>query len=354
MGLTPAYASRASNLTVESSVITDQYRERAMQITIDKDSSIPYHVQITERIKIGLLFGELSAGDPLPSIRELEQESGVGRAIIHKAYLELEECGIIEMRHGKRATVSQYIEGQPSRESMQKVNRLIQQTLDQVKKLNVSSASFAKLLTQQAREEERRRVCYIYTDVSNTLTSFVAGEISRMWGIAVQPVLIEGLEDFLAQGTFQECVVMANYYRIDGLRGIDKPTRSRPKIKVVPIGIRFSAEMIEEFQKLPLGAKVLLVSEDQEYERHGHVALAAAYEEVFGKNQFDFNVKPIRSVPNLAELAKSSKYSLIVVNTRIWERLPAAQQRLHCLTHPRFVVDRRSLEAARMAAGVIA
>ena len=69
-----------------------------MQIVIDKESSIPQQVQITERIKIGLLFGELAAGDPLPSIRQLEEETGVGRAIIHKAYLDLQECGIIEMR----------------------------------------------------------------------------------------------------------------------------------------------------------------------------------------------------------------------------------------------------------------
>jgi len=325
-----------------------------MQINIDKDSSIPHHVQITERIKIGLLFGELSAGDPLPSIRELELQTGVGRAIIHKAYLELEECGIIEMRRGKKATVSQYLEGHPSLESMQKVNRLIKQTLEQVKKLNMSSASFAKLLTQQAREEERRRVCYIYTDVSYTLTGFIASEVSRMWGISVQPVLMEALDDFLARGTFQECVIMANYYRLDTLRRIEKPGRSRLQVRVVPIGIRFSVDMVEQFEALPKKSKVLLVSEDQEYERHGQTSLAASYKEVFGKSQLEFTVKPIGSIPNLVELAKSSKYSLIVLNTRIWELLSPAQQRLRCLTHPRFMVDRRSLEAARMAAGVIA
>src|SRR5579862_4998408 len=141
-----------------------------MQIVIDKDSSIPLHVQITERIKIGLLFGELAPGDPLPSIRQLENETGVGRAIIHKAYLELEECGIIELRRGKRASVSEYLQGQPSFETMQQVNRLIKSTLNEVRHLNMSSASFAKLLMQQAREEDRKRVCYLYVDVSQTLT----------------------------------------------------------------------------------------------------------------------------------------------------------------------------------------
>ncbi len=325
-----------------------------MQIVIDKESSIPQQVQITERIKIGLLFGELAAGDPLPSIRQLEEETGVGRAIIHKAYLDLQECGIIEMRHGKRATVSEYLHGQPSSETIQQVNRLIRNTLDQVRQLNMSSASFAKLLMQQAREEDRKRICYLYSDISQTLTVQVAGEISRMWGIHVQPVLLDGLRKFVDSSQYQECVVMANYYRLDSLRDLEKGIRSRVRMTVVPIGLRFSEAMLKQFQALSKRSKVLLVSEDQEYERHGQTSLAAAYEEVFRKGQLEFVVKPIGSVPSLIGVAKSGKYDLVVVNTRIWEQLPASHQKIRRLTHPRFTVDRRFLEAARIAAGVIA
>jgi GntR family transcriptional regulator len=325
-----------------------------MQIVIDKDSSIPHQVQITERIKIGLLFGELTAGDPLPSIRQLETETGVGRAIIHKAYLELEECGIIEMRHGKRASISRSLQCHPSLETMQQVNRLIKGTLNQARQLNMSSASFAKLLMQQAREDDRKRVCYLYTDVSQTLTTHVAGEISRMWGVSVQPVLIEGLSEFLKATSSQECIVMTNYYRLDALRGLEKSMKQRPRLKVVAIGIRFSEDMKKQFHALPKRSKILLVSEDQEYERHGQASLAAAYKEVFGNSHHEFLVKPISSVPNLGELTRSDKYNLIVINTRIWEQLPASLQKRRRLTHPRFSIDRHSLEAARMAAGVIA
>jgi hypothetical protein len=147
---------------------------------------------------------------------------------------------------------------------------------------------------------------------------------------------------------------MTNYYRLDGVRVIEKQADSRPRIRVVPIGIRFSEEMIAQIEALPQKSKVLLVSEDQEYERHGQASLEAGYKEVFGKSDLEFKVKPIHSIRNIVELAKSSKYSLIIVNTRIWEQLPAAHQKLRNLTHPRFIVDRRSLEAARMAAGIIA
>jgi GntR family transcriptional regulator len=325
-----------------------------MQIMIDKDSSIPLHVQITERIKIGLLFGELAAGDPLPSIRQLEQETGVGRAIIHKAYLELEECGIIELSHGKRATVSEYLQGQPSPETMQQVNRLIKSTLNEVRRLNMSSASFAKLLMQQAREEDRTRICYLYADVSQTLTSFVAGEISRMWSVTVQPVLIHNLEVVIDSSPYSEFVIITNYYRLDAVRGYQRNVLRRPKITIVPIAIRFSQEMLKQIRALPKRSKILLVLEDQEYERHGQASLAAAYEEVFADSQLNFIVKPIQMAPDLAEVMRSGKYELIVANTTIWEQLPATVRKSRRLIHPTFELDRRSLEAARMAAGVIA
>lgn len=59
--------------------------------------------QIKERIKIGLALGELRPGATLPSIRDLEQQLGAGRAIIRNAYLDLQESGILDMKHGRRA-----------------------------------------------------------------------------------------------------------------------------------------------------------------------------------------------------------------------------------------------------------
>jgi GntR family transcriptional regulator len=57
----------------------------SLKFVIQRDSSIPVHSQIKERIKTALLFGELRPGDVLPSIRDLERELGVSRAIVRRA-----------------------------------------------------------------------------------------------------------------------------------------------------------------------------------------------------------------------------------------------------------------------------
>ncbi len=325
-----------------------------MQIHVDSNSSVPSYIQIKERIKIGLLFGELRAGDALPSLRELEQETGVGRALIHKAYLELQECGIIEMHHGKRARVSQYLRCQPAQEKMQRVESLIKQTLSSVRHLRMSSYSFAKLLLQQAREEDRKRVCYLYADVSKMLGHHIAAEIGRTWGIPIRPVLIDELKNVIALSHSQEYVVIANYYRLDALKGLEKSRGNKRRIVVVPISIRFTPDIIEQIGALPKASKVLLLAEDQEFERHGQTPFASAYEEAFGKGQLEFIVRPISGIESLAAVVKSGKYALVVVSTSIWEQLPASTRRLKRLTYPRFEVDMRSLEAARNTAGVIA
>ena len=50
---------------------------------------IPAHVQLEEQVKVALALGKLRPGDLLPSIRNVEDELGVGRMLVRKAYQQL-------------------------------------------------------------------------------------------------------------------------------------------------------------------------------------------------------------------------------------------------------------------------
>ena len=45
--------------------------------------------QIQEQIKLSIAMGVLKRGDILPSIREVEKQTGINRGQIHRAYLAL-------------------------------------------------------------------------------------------------------------------------------------------------------------------------------------------------------------------------------------------------------------------------
>lgn len=70
------------------------------------DNNIPIYVQLVEQIKIHIISGRLSAGERLPSVRDLAFQTKVNPNTMQKALLELEEWGLIftERTNGKFVT----------------------------------------------------------------------------------------------------------------------------------------------------------------------------------------------------------------------------------------------------------
>jgi len=79
-----------------------------MNIIISNSVGEPIYEQITKQIKNLIFNGELSAGNPLPSIRNLAQELKISVITTKRAYDELEHEGFIETIPGKGS----YIAGQ--------------------------------------------------------------------------------------------------------------------------------------------------------------------------------------------------------------------------------------------------
>lgn len=63
-------------------------------ITIDNMSTVPVYEQIVRQIEGMVLTGEMKAGDPMPSVRELADQLGVNHNTIQKAFTELEHRGL--------------------------------------------------------------------------------------------------------------------------------------------------------------------------------------------------------------------------------------------------------------------
>ena len=74
-----------------------------MQIVIDIEASDPPFAQLIEQIKQVVSSGELSPGDPLPSIRQLASDLELNNKTVAKAYSLLERDSVIQSR-GYRGT----------------------------------------------------------------------------------------------------------------------------------------------------------------------------------------------------------------------------------------------------------
>ena len=74
-----------------------------MRIVIDIDDPSPPFVQLIEQIRQAVSSGQLSPGQPLPSIRQLASDLELNNKTVAKAYRLLERDSVIQSR-GYRGT----------------------------------------------------------------------------------------------------------------------------------------------------------------------------------------------------------------------------------------------------------
>ena len=70
-------------------------------------SGVPIYLQLMEQVKHAIETGALRAGEQLPGIRPVAEELVINPNTVAKAYRELEHEGIIELRQGAGAFVSE-------------------------------------------------------------------------------------------------------------------------------------------------------------------------------------------------------------------------------------------------------
>lgn len=73
------------------------------------DNERPIYIQLVEKLKAGIVSGELKQGERLPSVRELALTARVNPNTMQKALAELEEEGLVytERTNGKFVTSNQ-------------------------------------------------------------------------------------------------------------------------------------------------------------------------------------------------------------------------------------------------------
>src|SRR5688500_20315026 len=67
---------------------------------------VPIYLQLMEQVKHAIETGALRPGEQLPGIRPLAEELVINPNTVAKAYRELEHAGVIELRQGTGAFVS--------------------------------------------------------------------------------------------------------------------------------------------------------------------------------------------------------------------------------------------------------
>ena len=77
-----------------------------MFLTLQPDDKRPIYQQITDGIKAAIARGDLREGMTLPSVRQVAGDLGVNLNTVAAAYRQLQDEGLVTVRHGAGAVIA--------------------------------------------------------------------------------------------------------------------------------------------------------------------------------------------------------------------------------------------------------
>ena len=79
-----------------------------MEFSIDAKSGVPFYRQIIERVRFGIAQGKLTAGDQLPTVRQLATDLSVNPNTVIRAYRQMEIEGVLSTQQGSGTFISDH------------------------------------------------------------------------------------------------------------------------------------------------------------------------------------------------------------------------------------------------------
>jgi GntR family transcriptional regulator len=112
-----------------------------MLFEIDTLSSAPIYGQIAACVRRAIAEGSLKPGSNLPPSRDLARDLDVNMHTVQRAYSQLRDEGLIELRQGRGAIVAKGLVAPSAR-----LNSLIHDLLDEANARGLTTTELAKLM----------------------------------------------------------------------------------------------------------------------------------------------------------------------------------------------------------------
>jgi GntR family transcriptional regulator len=312
----------------------------------DASSRIPAHVQLEEQVKVALALGKLRPGDVLPSIRHVEDEIGVGRMLVRKAYQRLQDAGLLRIIHGRGAVVT----GQARAHGrvMAKAEALIERLIPELRRDGLDPVTFSRILHQRLLDDDARAPRLLCVDSSDVLAAELGRQIQEILGVHVRTTGVAGLRRIRKTVT-PETQVLVDYYYLSDVRRILAGRASG----IYPIALDYDPAFIERVSSLPLGSSVLLLFYESSLTETGTLLAIDALLDRVKDRKFRVDVKALEAVGPLGKVVRG-RYDAVIVSNRVWDAHAALLEQ-----HPgKFLrlasrVNQQSLDAVRDRLGFV-
>src|SRR5580704_9082370 len=137
--------------------MNQQALSRQFRFQLDLHSGMPVYRQIIDQVRGGIASGLLTAGDQLPTVRQLAVDLAINPNTVVRAYRELEFGGLIETHQGTGTFISAQ---KMKRADAERERQLAQIVADCVSRAGAAGFTVDELIEELrglASEPSRRR-----------------------------------------------------------------------------------------------------------------------------------------------------------------------------------------------------
>lgn len=108
-------------------------------------SGVPIYLQLIEQVRHAIATGAVRPGEQLPAIRPLAEELVINPNTVAKAYRELEHEGVIELRQGAGAFVTDNAPSKKDAEKLRAAQTAVAATVERLRDRGVTDDEIRRL-----------------------------------------------------------------------------------------------------------------------------------------------------------------------------------------------------------------
>jgi DNA-binding transcriptional regulator YhcF (GntR family) len=185
----------------------EQYNMDALTLDLDASRDTPLYRQLTEALRYRISSGTLRAGTRLPTLKMGAALWGVNLHTVRRAFLALQEAGLVEVKRPTGTFVAPQGGGSPPREAQ----RFVMEAMEEARRrFGLEGRAFAAMALEVV--EPRPVPALHVVECSLPLAESLARQLHGRWGRETTPLHLDDLKE-MGPGP-----VVATYFHYNEVR----------------------------------------------------------------------------------------------------------------------------------------
>src|ERR1019366_198348 len=132
-------------------------QNRSFELRLDSHSGVPVYRQIIDRVLGGIAAGTLTAGQQLPTVRQVAVDLSINPNTVVRAYRELEIRGVLETQQGTGTFISQQKVKRDDVERQRQLSQLVGEFVSRAGAAGFNIGDLVEQLHDRQSETQKNR-----------------------------------------------------------------------------------------------------------------------------------------------------------------------------------------------------